>query len=179
MLRALRSLFTTPAPNPEAMAAYIALLAASRNPFFYTVLQVPDTLDGRFEVIVLHVVLVQQRLSAHPDFSQQLSECFFADMERAIREMGVMDPGVGKRITKMAGAYQGRFSAYTQSAGNDLALKAALSRNLYGTVKEGDVALLDHASAYVRGLADQLAAAEDGVLLSGAFVWPAPESLVR
>src|ERR1700712_2870681 len=102
MFGALRKWFI-PRP-PEAVAeTYIALVAAARNPFFYTELKVPDSIDGRFDLIVLHLFLLQHRLIAHKtpeneSFAQFLSEAFFADMDSSLREIGVAGNRGGHRI---------------------------------------------------------------------------------
>jgi len=163
MLGALRQLFV-PKPPSEVEATYIALLRAARNPFFFTTLKVPDTLDGRFELVVLHLFLLQHRLvneanvssssrAAMEQFSQFLSEAFFNDMDASLREMGVADTGVSKRIKKMGKAYHGRLQAYAAGLSDATALRAALARNLYGTVTEGDVAALDRLGHYVELMA--------------------------
>ena len=178
MLSALKKLLPERAPE-SVRATYIALLAQARNPFFFTRLGVPDTLDGRFEVIALHMFLLQQRLYAVPgatDFARHLAEEFFADMDRSLRQLGVMDTGLSKRMKRMARAYNGRLIAYSAATDSEM-LKAALARNLYGTVKEGDVALLDGAGAYVTQQRKNLAATADAIILAGSYVWPDPVRL--
>lgn len=173
MLGALRQLFT-PKPPAAVEATYIALLGAARNPFFHEVLKVPDTIDGRFELIVLHLFLLQHRLlgSAQAPFCQYLSEAFFNDMDASLRELGVADTGVSKRIKKMGKAYHGALQAYAAGLNDETALRAALARNLYGTVAQGDVALLERAARYVRHMSAQLAATDDATITSGRYAWP-------
>lgn len=159
----------------EAGEAYIALLAAARNPFFFRELAVPDTLDGRFELIMLALALLHHRLAAidgSEPFRAALSEAFFEDMERALRELGVLYPD--KRLKKMATAYAGRIQAYHTALGDTEALKAALARNLYGTVADGDVALLTRTATVVQRLRDALNTAPDATILNGHYVWPEP-----
>ncbi len=178
MLSTLRKLFV-PKPPEAVNATYIALVKAARNPFFYTALNVPDTLDGRFELIVLHLFLLQHRLvAASPapqtlqDFSQFLSEAFFYDMDNSIRELGVADTGVAHRIKKMGKAYNGRLVAYTSGLADATALRAALARNLYGTVAQGDVESLNRLAIYVEKMTAQLAATDTTTITSGAYTWP-------
>lgn len=174
MVSLLKKLWA-PAPIPGVVPAYIALVAQARNPFFYEARGVPDTIDGRFEMIVLHLFLLQHRMAAtHEEFARQLSEQFFADMDRSIREFGVMDTGVGKRIKRMGQAYNGRLLAYTQGLTDRDAMRAALARNLYGTLAEGDVAMLDAMADYVAAQVDALKATEDDAILSGNYAWPKP-----
>lgn len=137
MLALLSRLF---APAPEALRAhglYIATVARSRNPFFYDRLGVPDTLDGRFEMIALHLFLLLRRLRAEKGreaagLSRALSEALFDDMDRSLREMGVGDTGVGRRIRHMADAFYGRVSAYEAALDGRESLRAAIARNVYG-----------------------------------------------
>ena len=169
--------------TPQSVhATYIALVARARHPFFYTDMQVPDTLDGRFEMIVLHLFLLQHRLvreGSNADapttiFARQLSEAFFDDMDRSVRELGVADTGVSKRIKKMGKAYHGALQHYAAGLADDTALKAALARNLYGTVAEGDVAVLEAMAAFVRTEVARLAEVPTATLIAGDYVWAEP-----
>ena len=176
MLGALRKLFLPP-PPATVEATYIALVAAARNPFFYTDLKVPDTLDGRFELIVLHLFLLQHRLIAAPSpenetFAQFLSEMFFLDMDRSIREMGVADTGVSHRIKKMGKAYHGCLQAYSATLRDPRGLRSALARNVYGTVEEGDVNALDRLGTYVEKMSAALAAVDTTTITAGNYTWP-------
>jgi len=151
----LRSFFSLTSKR-EAQEVYIALVAQSRKPFFYTACAVPDTLDGRFEIILLHVFLalrhIGENVSAGSAQARQrlLLECLFDDMDRSLREMGVGDMGVGKRVKTMSRAAYGRLEAYTQAFADDAALGEALTRNIYrgAEVKPEALALL---LGYVRG----------------------------
>ncbi|MES2984540.1 MAG: ubiquinol-cytochrome C chaperone family protein [Pseudomonadota bacterium] len=201
MLGALRKLFI-PKPPAAVVATYIALVAAARNPFFFTTAQVPDTIDGRFELIVLHQFLIQHRLVAdaavrspagEPErserggavagaerplrealeqFGQFLSEAFFADMDRSLREMGIADTGVSKRIKKMGKSYHGSLQAYAAGLSDAAVLRTALARNLYGTVEQGDVAQLDRMARYIETMTAQLAAIDTATILEGHYRWP-------
>lgn len=169
----------TPARHPAADATYIALVAQARKPFFYADLGVPDTLDGRFEMIVLHLFLMQHRLLREPqhvDFARALSESFFDDMDRSIRELGVADTGVPKRIKRMGQAYNGRLQVYEDALQNPDAMRAALSRNLYGTVTQGDVQQLDAMRHYIEDELAKLDAATTEVIASGHYAWDEPRS---
>jgi cytochrome b pre-mRNA-processing protein 3 len=158
-------------------ASYIALVAQARNPFFYDALSVPDTIDGRFEMIVLHLFLLQNRLLNDPqntEFARMVSEAFFDDMDRTIREFGVMDAGVGKRVKRMGKAYHGRLQAYGAALADREALRAALARNLYGTIEAGDVTLLDGMIAYMQAQQATLEATDTATILAGDYAWPSP-----
>jgi len=176
MLSAFQSVFRK-RPTKPARDAYIALVAQSRNRFFFTTLGVPDTLDGRFETIVLHAFLLQYRLRQDaPEFARFLSELFFEDMDASLRELGVGDSGVRHRIKRMGKGYHGRLQAYADGlthADNE-AMKSALARNLYGTVADGDPKQLEAAANYLRRMHALLGATDTTVLISGDYAWPEP-----
>lgn len=201
MLGAIRELFIR--KPPEAVTrTYIALVAAARNPFFYHELKVPDSIDGRFDLIVLHLFLLQERLLSEGDlvplapsaltppasdsltprtpatkaeratFCQLLSETFVRDLDANLREMGVADTGVSKRMKTMGHAYHGRLQAYAAATADDHALRAALARNLYGTVAEGDITALHQMAALVRHIQAHLASIPVTQILDGNVTWP-------
>ena len=136
----LASLFRRNRYRHQAHAAYTSIVEHARAPDFFLRLDVPDTLDGRFEMIALHMFLVLNRLKAEHDttseFSQALFDAMFADLDRGLREMGATDMGVGKRVKEMATGFYGRVAAYEKGlTGDDATLTEALKRNLYGTVQ--------------------------------------------
>lgn len=116
---------------------YCRAVAAARDPFFYTELAVPDTLDGRFDLVGLYAFLVIRRLQAAPPpgpaVAQAVFDAMFADMDLNLREMGVSDLSVGKRVKQMWEAFHGRAAAYQSAmlAGDAEALAAALGRNVW------------------------------------------------
>jgi cytochrome b pre-mRNA-processing protein 3 len=142
-------------------AVYGDIVAQARRPIFFAVWGVPDTLDGRFEVLALHAFLVLNRLKADrqaADFAQDLFDTMFADMDRGLREMGATDIGVGRHVKAMARGFYGRAAAYEEGcAGDDAVLRDALRRNLFGTVTP-TAAQLDAAARYVRRQVAALAA---------------------
>jgi cytochrome b pre-mRNA-processing protein 3 len=98
---------------------------------FYNELGVADTLDGRFDVIVLHLFIATRRLQKDsPEMLRAIWEVFFSDMDRSLREMGASDTGIGKRIKKMVQAFYGRIDTYDQTYGTD-EFAESLKRNLY------------------------------------------------
>lgn len=131
------SLFKRKASRNSVRAVYGAIVAAARHPKPYAEWAVPDTIDGRYDMIILHAVLVLERLSAEGEavqaFAQGLTDEVFADMDRSLREMGVGDISVGKKVRRMAEIFYGRATAYRpllQAA--DLAgLAQALDRNVF------------------------------------------------
>lgn len=122
---------------------YTTIVGASRNPVLYAMLAVPDTLDGRFESLALHAVLVLRRLQAceapGPEMAQHLVDTVFSHFDRMLREMGVGDTTVPKRMKTMAEAFLGRSAAYDAAirSGHD-ALAAALLRNVYSGRPDAD-----------------------------------------
>lgn len=119
-------------PAPER-SSYEAIVAAARHPAFYAQWNVPDTLDGRFDMISLHAFLVLDRLRGEQqDFRQSLVDELFRDMDRSLREMGVGDVSVGKKVRKMAEVFYGRVAAYDKALeGQQHELAAALARNVF------------------------------------------------
>ncbi len=126
---------------------YGAIVAQARQPVFYQDLGVPDVLDGRFDLIVLHLSAATRRLAElgaeAKETEQGLMGLFFADMDRSLREMGVGDLSVGKKIRNMAEAYYGRSQAYGEALGteDDRLLEEAIGRNVYGGDSAADEAL--------------------------------------
>ncbi len=116
---------------------YGAAVAAARVPGLYARLGVPDTLDGRFEMVGLHAFLLIDRLRQEappgPDLAQAVFDAMFSDMDVTLREMGVGDLTVGKRVREMWEAFHGRATAYqaTLAEADDAALVAALARNVW------------------------------------------------
>jgi cytochrome b pre-mRNA-processing protein 3 len=131
---------------PDVRRAYEKIVAAARHPVLYAVWGVPDTVDGRFDMIALHAYLAMDRISDR-DFAQNLSDELFRDMDRSLREMGVGDVTVPKKVRKMAEVFHGRAAAYRQAleSGRAGAVEAALSRNVFQD-GVGDIPAL---SAYI------------------------------
>ena len=116
---------------------HAALVARARDPVFFARFGVEDTLDGRFDLVVLHAWLVLERLKAAgaPTLSQALVDTVFVGFDEALRELGAGDIGMGRRVKKLAGAFYGRMQAYDE-AQDETAMEAALVRNLYRGVSE-------------------------------------------
>ncbi|HEY1506485.1 MAG TPA: ubiquinol-cytochrome C chaperone family protein [Stellaceae bacterium] len=157
----LASLFRRNRYRPQAHAAYTSIVGQARAPDFFLRLEVPDTLDGRFEMIALHVFLVLNRLKAQHEateaYAQALFDAMFADLDRGLREMGASDMGVGKRVKEMATGFYGRIAAYEKGLeGDDQLLSEALKRNLYGTVQPSAQTVATMAR-YMRRQAETLA----------------------
>jgi len=158
--------------DAAAHGLYTAIVGQARRPDFYLRLGVPDTTEGRFDMIVLHAVLVLRRLKRDGETAEELSQALFdlmfADMDRNLREMGVGDLAVGKRVKKMAEDFYGRLKAYEAGLEPESgeALEEALRRNLYAGMPPGDDQVSEIA-AYTRRTADDLDATESESLMAG------------
>lgn len=141
--------------DPVTLMLYRQIVERARNPHFYADCGVPDSLDGRFDMVMLHAWLVIRRLRAIPPDgqarAQALFDLMFADMDSNLREIGVGDLSVGKRIKTMARAFYGRVDAYDAALASEAAdaLADALKRNLYGTRPQTERSLIDKMAAYV------------------------------
>jgi cytochrome b pre-mRNA-processing protein 3 len=133
----LRGLHRPGRHERAGFSLYAAAVAAAREPWFYRVLGVPDTLDGRFDLIALHAFLLVHRLRGAdepgPELAQAVFDAMFSDMDNNLREIGVSDLTVGRRMRAMWEAFHGRAHAYAAAlAAADLtALEAALARNVW------------------------------------------------
>ena len=149
----------------SASGLYAAIVGQARRPAFYVACGVPDSLDGRFELVALHVYLVLRRLKGGNESAQALAQSlvdlFFADMDASLREMGAGDLGVGKRVQRMAAGFYGRVAAYDGAASSD-GIAQALKRNLYGTVgaSAGQIAAMADYVARARALIATLSLSE-------------------
>ena len=120
-----------------AQSLYRALVEASRNPDLYQKYGVPDTVDGRFDMLIAHAIIVFKRLrsegDAGKDFSQLVFDIMFDDMDAALRELGTGDMSVGKRIREMGEAFYGRAAAYDPviDANDASGFADILHRNLF------------------------------------------------
>ena len=109
---------------------YAAMVARSREPVFFARLEVPDTLDGRFDLLTLHAWLVLTRYQHDAALAQAFVDRVFAGFDEALREMGASDMGLGRRLKTFADAFYGRLKAY-EAADAVAAMPDALVRNLY------------------------------------------------
>ena len=155
------------------------IVAAARAPALYARWAVPDTLDGRFEIMALHAGLAMRRLGELGELGEQIAQdlfdCVFRHFEDALREMAIGDAGVARRVKTMAAAFYGRNRAYGEAlAARDAeALSAALARNVYGA---GDVDAAPSArdlAAYVLGAAAALEREGIDAFAGGRFCFPA------
>jgi cytochrome b pre-mRNA-processing protein 3 len=178
----LGRLFRRNAREAQARSLYLKVVEQARRPEFYRHCGVPDTLDGRFELIALHAFLVLHRLksqqSGSADLAQALFDTLFLDMDQSLRELGAGDLGVGRRVKQMAQGLYGRIAAYEAGLhGPGDELQAALRRNLYGTVQPGPGSL-ESVADYLRREADALAQQNLADLMAGELAFGDPPEAV-
>jgi cytochrome b pre-mRNA-processing protein 3 len=177
------ALFKAHPVRKAAELAYGRVVEYARRPEFFGAGGVPDTVDGRFELICLHAFLYLHRLKQEPA-AAQLGQAFFnamfADFDRSLREMGIGDLSVGRHIRRMVEAFYGRIAAYEAGlAGDDAALQAALARNVFGTAPEAGSACATALAAYVRGETARLDDEDPRKLLAGDIRFDEPSIPVQ
>lgn len=152
----LKRLFGDVRVRQVAETLYERAVEQARRPEFYAACGVPDTVDGRFDMVAIHVFLLLRRLKRAGDapgsLAQALFDTMFHDMDRVLREMGAGDLGVGRRVKVMAQAFSGRVAAYDDGLdGGDGTLEAAVVRNVF----RGGDASDDAAAALARYMRHQ------------------------
>lgn len=168
-------------PRPAKLAGeklYASAVAQARSSRFYAELGVRDSMEGRFELFTLHVVLVIERLKGQGDAAAETSQSVFDSYVRglddAFRQIGVSDTAVGKKMKKLAGAFYGRLKTYDEAVAglpDDTAVRDFLARTAFEERGEGDVTAL---SAYLTKARQALAGQPLDGLLQGDVTWPNP-----
>lgn len=160
-------------------AVYETLGSASRHPTLYTDMDVPDTVMGRFEMIAAHMALFLRRTenagAAVKDLAQEMVDAFFEDLDHSMREIGIGDMGVPKRMKKLARMFYGRHESYRKAIDDgDLAgLAEALARNVHPGA-ETPPSGMERLAAQMMAVAAALDATGDDALLAGRLVLPQP-----
>jgi cytochrome b pre-mRNA-processing protein 3 len=167
-------LFRRSARTGTISALYGAIVAQARLPGFYRDYAVPDTVEGRFELIVLHLALVLDRLADEPalrPLGQGVFDRFCQDMDHNLREMGVGDLTVPKQMRRMGGAFYDRAQAYREAlaASGDEALAGILTRNIYDGAASQQANRL---AAYMREAVGHLKALDQTTLAAGSLRFP-------
>ena len=162
-----------------AQHAYGRVVEAARRPVFFRDLGVPDTVDGRFELICLHAFLYLHRLKREQPSAAALGQTFFdmmfADFDQSLREIGVGDLSVGRHIRRMVEGFYGRVAAYERGlAADDTELGAALARNVFGTAPDPDAGCVAVLAAYVRQQSGALDTQPAAALLAGDVTFGEP-----
>ncbi len=173
-----------PRPRDSSIGElYGAIVAQARSPAFYRGYGVPDTMDGRFDLIVLHLVLLIERFggdsaAAGRRIGQELFDAFCRDLDHNLREMGVGDLAVPKRMRRFGEAFYGRQAAYLAAfAAGAGELEKALQRNIFAGADDArGAARLAH---YVDAARRQFAAQDDEALRRGQVGFPQPDSIAE
>jgi cytochrome b pre-mRNA-processing protein 3 len=155
-------------PREALRPLYGAVVAEGRRPHWYVEGAVPDTLDGRFDMIVAILSLALIRLE-HLEARQEavwLTELFVEDMDGQLRQEGIGDVVVGKHVGRMMSALGGRTGAYRAAVGGGAALDATLRRNLYRGAPVSDAAVA-HVEGALRALWTRIDALTREALLAG------------
>lgn len=170
--------------NPQAPtieALYGAIVAQARSPVFYLDYGVPDTVNGRLDLLMLHLALAFERLSQGPEAAaatagQALFDRFLRDMDDHLREQGVGDLKVPKEMRGVGAAFFGRHGTYLNALLSDdaAALEAGLARNVYLAMPGKPAARL---AGYVRAAHAGLAAQDPAALALGQLCWPDPAAV--
>jgi cytochrome b pre-mRNA-processing protein 3 len=168
-------------PEATVRAIYGAIVAQARVPAFYADYGVPDTLEGRFELLVLHAFLYFRRMKGETaadarETGQAVFDLMFLDMDRSLRELGVGDLSVPKKIKRMAQAFYGRVAAYDAAlaAGERAALADALARNIYASDEAANVRA-PRLARYVLAADGRLRDLASAALVSTGPVFPSPD----
>lgn len=168
--------------RPDTIAAlYGTIVAQARSRSFYLDYGVSDTVNGRFELIVLHLALVLRRLFGDDEqlraLGQGIFDEFCRDMDNNLREMGIGDLSVPKHMRRVGDAYYGRAQAYDAALeqGDDEALARALARNIYEQTVVSPAAR--RLAAYARAALGQLRGEDAARLAAGALRFPDPVAI--
>ena len=153
------------------------IVAAAREPVLFTEYGIEDSLEGRFEALTLHAALVLRRLNRMqppaPEMAQDLTDALFHSFDGALREMGVGDTGVPKRMRTIAAAFLGRATAYDLALNSGTPeLAAALARNVYAG--RGNP---DRLVRYVETASQALANAPLDAFTAGQVPFPRPSAI--
>ena len=171
-------LFRRPARPDTISTLYGMIVAQARLPIFYQDYGVADTVNGRFDLLVLHLAVVLDRFFAEPDLKeagQGLFDRFCQDMDGNLREIGISDLKVPKEMRRIGEAFYGRAMAYREAlaAGDAAALAAVIARNVYGQAPAAPGAPVALA-AYIQTMAAGLAGQETAALAAGTVRFPEP-----
>jgi cytochrome b pre-mRNA-processing protein 3 len=175
----LRSLRAQAQVQRKAGEIYGAIVTQARQPDFYLNLAVPDTPVGRYELVVLHLFLVLERLRAGPDEGQILSrvliETFVTDMDDSLRELGTGDLAVGRKVKRAAAGLYERSADYRAAlaAADETELARALGKHLPRATDDADEGMNRVLARYMKRASAELAGLPVEQILSGEVVFPA------
>lgn len=159
---------------------YAILTQAARQPGFYLHMDVPDTVMGRFEMLAIVMILYFHRTKdasiSGQEIAQEIVDAFFQDLDHSMRELGIGDQGVPKRMKKFAGMFYGRLESYAAALdGADAdALAAALRRNIYPQADETapDMCAL---AKWMMMASETLSSQSEDAVVTGSATLPSPD----
>lgn len=178
------SLLKKPQHVEVASSLYRTAMDQARDPIFYSQWQVSDSFEARFEMVVLHVFLVIDRLrdgeseaqQLREEVSQQLFNAMFRNLDDTLREMGVGDLSVARKVRKMAEAFYGRSAAYDEALKSEKdsqnQLITALSRNIYASSEGEEHHYAPILAAYVMRVREALNSQPEGRISAGIVSFP-------
>ncbi len=175
----LRSILKPNAETELARALYAETILAARRTVFFNEGGVPDTPEGRFEMVALTAFLVLQRLKqieGAQSLSQKYFDVMFDDIDSNLRELGVGDLSVGKKVKKLAESFYGRIKAYESglnATGNEI-LCAALTRNVFRHTETAPE-IVAKMAAYMRDEAEALSEQDDKSIQQGTISFTGPQ----
>ncbi len=132
---------------------YEFALINTREEIFYKDAGVPDTFDGRFDLLLLHIYIQMHRIMDEADYvkiSQKLFDITFRDMDQTLREMGIGDMGIPKHMKRMMKAFNGRMHAYQAALEGEGQLSEVLQRNLFGTTEHVEAHHIQKMETFVK-----------------------------
>ena len=171
----LKRLFgnTEPDPKIKLVPLYNQIVAKAREPHWYTEGQVPDSIDGRFDMVAAILSLVLLRLEEDPARAQDmahLTEVFVDDMDGQLREVGIGDMIVGKHIGQIMGAVGGRLGAFREALADTAKLDEAILRNIYRD-DSADAAAIAHVHQGLLDVERALGSQLPEMIVEGSAKW--------
>ncbi len=170
-------LFRSKPQKNVGLSLYAACVEQARLPDLYLNMAVPDTVEGRFELYTLHVMLLLDRMRGQgaraQDISQALFDSYIQALDDALREMGVGDLSVGKKMRKLGEAFYGRAKSYEvafASLPDTQELNALLARTVFAETPTAEVAPI---ASYVLAQRDNLLGLPLEAILDGNMTWGA------
>lgn len=166
----LASLFSRKDVRAQYRPLYAALIERARQPHWYEAGAVPDTIDGRFDMVaaMLSLALLRMEALGLQGEGAVLTEVFVEDMDGQVRQIGFGDLVVGKQIGKMMSALGGRIAAYRAALAGEASLDEAVVRNIFRSAAP-EPAALNHVCAGLRAFAASLDGLDAKALLAGAL----------
>lgn len=174
----LERLFRPRPARAAGRALYARVVEQARQPAFYERLGAPDTVEGRFELYSLHVLLLLERMRGQgaeaAEVAQNLFDTYLSALDHALRELGVGDLSVGRKMRKLGEAFYGRGKSYDAALAalpDTAPLEAFLARTVYA---EADAAPAPQLAAYVLAQRQALAGQPLDAVMAGDVAWAAP-----